>query len=125
LHIIGRFPFNSCETTALLLGRAIKNQYPLKEVLFVDGNCKIGKDRHFWIEVDALCYDLTADQFKNIKRPFFGVTINYHSQFFLGSSKVEIETQFENNDFYTSKVEQFDLYVQNITSYSNGRKTVG
>ena len=125
LHMVGRFPFNSCETTALLLGKAIKNLYPSKEVLFVDGNCKNGKGRHFWIEVDELCFDLTADQFKNIKLPFFGVAINQHSQFFSSSSKVDIEIQFENNDFYTSKVEQFDLYIKNITSTLNGTKTVG
>jgi len=116
LHMVGRFPFNSCETTSLLLGKAISDIHPSKEVLYVDGSCKNGKGRHFWIEVDGLCFDLTADQFKNIKLPFFGVDQNEHSKYFLADTKSNIEEQFESNDFYTSKVEQFDSAVKNITS---------
>lgn len=116
LHMVGRFPFNSCETTSLLLGKAISDMYPSKDVIFVEGNCRNGQGRHFWIEVDGLCFDLTADQFKNIKLPFYGVVRNEHSKYFLIDTKSNVKSQFESNDFYTSKVEQFDSAVKKITS---------
>jgi len=125
LHMVGRFPFNSCETTSLLLGKAIRDKYPAKEVLFVDGHCKNGKGRHFWIEADRLCFDLTADQFKNIKLPFYGVEQSEHSNYFLAENKSNIASELDSNDFYTSKIEQFDSAIKNITSALNGTKTVG
>ena len=125
LHMVGRFPFNSCETTSLLLGKAISNKYPSKEVLFVDGHCKNGKGRHFWIEADGLCFDLTADQFNNIQRPFYGVAHSEHSNYFLADTKSNLVSELDSNSFYTSKTEQFDSAIKNITSALNGTKTVG
>ena len=114
LHMVRRFPFNSCETTSLLLGKIIKSLYPSKNVYFVDGECKSGGGRHFWLEIDNLCFDLTADQFETVKAPFYGVCIEDHAVYFLKNSVTDIDVQFLENDFFTSKFEQFHSTIRDI-----------
>ena len=116
--MVGRFPFNSCETTSLLFGKLIKSLDPSKNIFFIEGKCKNGGGRHFWLEIDNLCFDLTADQFKSVNAPFYGISIDEHANYFLKQSTTNINVQFVENDFYTSKTEQFASIIRNIASKS-------
>ena len=112
--MVGRFPFNSCETTSLLFGKLIRDAFPSKEVYFVDGFFQNSRERHFWIEIQGLCFDLTADQFKEIDFIFYGDEINKHNKYFSTNSKTNIDTQLLENDFYTSKKQQFETAISYI-----------
>jgi hypothetical protein len=65
------FPKNSCQGASLLLGMMLQENKPLSDVMYVKGEDYNGCC-HYWLEVDGLIFDITADQFEGIDRPIYG-----------------------------------------------------
>ncbi|MFA0710214.1 hypothetical protein AB4615_02140 [Vibrio splendidus] len=108
LHIISRFPTNSCETTSLLLGKIISDKYPNKDVLFVKGTNSKKYEMHFWVEVDDYTFDITADQFPEMKAPLFGESSKVMLKRFDSLETMTIHQALIENDFANTKVDQFN-----------------
>ena len=47
-------------------------KYPERTVEVVHGKSNYPCEHHFWVEVDNIIYDITADQFDEIKFPIYG-----------------------------------------------------
>lgn len=64
------FPKNCCEISSYLFGKIAKELDPKSEVRLVEG--KFNGERHYWIVIDGLIYDLTIDQFIEGGKPLLG-----------------------------------------------------
>ncbi len=67
------FPVNSCQGASLLLGMMLQERSPSSQIDYVKGEDK-NSFCHYWLEVDGLVFDITADQFKDVGRTIYGET---------------------------------------------------
>ncbi|MEZ8107298.1 hypothetical protein [Vibrio cortegadensis] len=107
LHRVRLFPSGSCETTSLLLGKIIQDEYPNEDIYFIEGTNSSKYEQHFWIEVGSLTFDLTADQFGEVDVPSYGNAINEIRTRFDKVEKKKISDALKSNDYATGKVEEF------------------
>jgi hypothetical protein len=63
------FPMNSCERAAALLAVAFRRKYPLAYVTLVRGRNSATDEMHFWVEIDEMVVDPTAEQFEGYSSP--------------------------------------------------------
>lgn len=78
------FPKNCCEGASFFFGYCISTLFPRNDVEIIKGVRQYNghTEYHFWIEVDGLIYDLTADQFNCTSLPVIGeVNHPLHNQF--------------------------------------------
>ncbi|HIF9122062.1 TPA: hypothetical protein ACX6O4_002528 [Photobacterium damselae] len=68
-----QFPKNSCEGASRVFAHIVKRIYPQCEVQVVEGYDYPNDERHYWVLVDGLVYDLTSDQFDDFSAPLLGV----------------------------------------------------
>jgi hypothetical protein len=114
LHIIKSFPFKSCETSSLVLGKVLSDAYPYEDIYFVKGTNTYKYEMHFWIEVGDLTFDITADQFEGIVNPIYGKASKLISSRFGDVDKEKITTTLTKNDFATSRAEEMNRVVNEI-----------
>ncbi|MDS1828853.1 hypothetical protein QX223_21455 [Vibrio vulnificus] len=107
LHRVRLFPRGSCETTSLLLGKIIQDEYPNEDVYFIEGTNSSYYEKHFWIEVGSLTFDLTADQFDEVDAPSYGNPIKEIQTRFDKVEKQSIGEALRCNDYATGKIEEF------------------
>ena len=67
-----QFPTASCEGSSRIFAHIVSLRYPESKVVVVEGYDHPNDDRHFWVQVDKLTYDLTCDQFDDLTTPIFG-----------------------------------------------------
>jgi len=65
------FPKNSCQGASILLGMMLKEKHPSSQVIYVKGE-DANNYCHYWLEVDSLIFDITADQFEEVELPIYG-----------------------------------------------------
>lgn len=95
------FPNNACEGASLFLGMIIKEEFPESNVDYLKGYDKNGSI-HFWLEIDGKIFDITADQFPDIKHPLFGVTHQPLSEIYSDIERQEIKEAFKLSDVTNS-----------------------
>ncbi len=71
-----QFPKNSCEGASIVFAHIVSNRYPSCKVELVEGYDHQNDDRHYWVLVDDLVYDLTCDQFNGFSNTIIGGTSN-------------------------------------------------
>jgi hypothetical protein len=71
-----QFPKNSCEGASRVFAHIVSNRYPSCKVNLVEGYDHQNDDRHYWVLVDDLVYDLTCDQFNGYTNTIIGDTSN-------------------------------------------------
>lgn len=74
IPFIHGFPTNSCEVISYLFAMIAKEVSPERSIEIVSGS--IALDKHFWVTIDGLVYDLTAHQFTNVDYPKLGMITN-------------------------------------------------
>ena len=71
-----QFPTASCEGSSRFFAHIVSQRYPESKVVVVEGYDHPNDDRHYWVQVDKLTYDLTydltCDQFDGFTIPIFG-----------------------------------------------------
>jgi len=67
-----QFPTASCEGSSRVFAHIVSQRYPESKVFVVEGYDHPNDERHYWVLVDKLTYDLTCDQFDDFKRPILG-----------------------------------------------------
>lgn len=105
-----RFPLGACEGASLFHGNMLKELFPESEVAYVKGY-KSNGEMHFWLDVDGLVYDITADQFSGISAPIFGAVMHPLEADFCEIVKHPIEDAFLNSDV-TNSVYKNSLMMQ-------------
>lgn len=105
-----RFPTGACEGASLFLGNTLKEHFPASEIEYVKGY-KPNGEMHFWLVVNGLIFDITADQFKNIKDPIFGQTHQPLEAQFSDTEKQSIEDAFKSSDV-TNETYKTSLMIQ-------------
>ena len=71
-----QFPKASCEGSSRIFAHIISKQYPKSKLHIVKGYDHPNDDRHYWVLVDKLNYDLTCDQFDGFSTPILGESSN-------------------------------------------------
>ncbi|QUM89531.1 hypothetical protein HWV03_12335 [Moritella sp. 36] len=67
-----QFPKASCEGSSRIFAHIVNKRYPKSKVYVVEGYDRPNNDRHYWVQVDRLVYDLTCDQFDGFSIPILG-----------------------------------------------------
>lgn len=67
-----QFPTASCEGSSRIFAHIVSQRYPESKVYVVEGYDRPNDDRHYWVLVDKLTYDLTCDQFDGFTTPILG-----------------------------------------------------
>jgi len=80
------FPDNCCEGASSFLAFYFMDKFPLKDVYVIHGKSSDGHENHYWVEIDGLIYDLTADQFDEVDEPIYGVKSHPLSAWFCVTS---------------------------------------
>lgn len=60
------FPSGCCKLSSMVFGLYLENNLKLKEVKLVNGSRK-DLGTHMWVEANGLIFDLTVDQFEEMK----------------------------------------------------------
>jgi hypothetical protein len=118
LPFVHRFPVSCCEITSLLLGKILTDEFPMKKVVFVKGTNTSKYEMHFWIEVDDLVLDITADQFENIDSFVIGVLPEIIINRFDEVEKIGIIKELERNSLATKHIgifEQISIEIRQET----------
>ncbi|PMH42616.1 hypothetical protein BCU68_13530 [Vibrio sp. 10N.286.49.B3] len=71
-----QFPKNSCEGASRVFAHLVSIHIPNSKVAVVEGYDHPNDDRHYWVLVDDLIYDLTCDQFNGFTSPILGENTN-------------------------------------------------
>ena len=71
-----QFPKASCEGSSRIFSHIISKKYPKSKIHVVEGYDYPNDDRHYWVVVDKLTYDLTCDQFEGFSTPILGESSN-------------------------------------------------
>jgi hypothetical protein len=95
------FPKNSCEGASLFLGAFLKEKFPESYIKYLKGYDKNGAI-HFWLEIDAMVFDITADQFPEIEFPLLGVENQPLASIYNDIERLEISEAFEVSDITNS-----------------------
>lgn len=66
------FPKNCCQGASCFFALILQDTCPDKTIMVVHGTDEDEPEHHFWVEVEGLVYDLTADQFENVLYPVYG-----------------------------------------------------
>lgn len=91
------FPTNCCESSSIFLGKFLADRYPNSTVLIVRG-ANSASEQHFWVEINGLVFDITADQYTNILAPIYGQETNPLEKTFIKTSKTLAEEAFQQFD---------------------------
>lgn len=94
------FPKNACEGASLFLGAILKEKSPESHIEYLKGHDENGAI-HFWLEIDAMVFDITADQFPEIEFPLFGVTNQPLASTYSDIERQEISGAFKASDVTT------------------------
>ena len=101
-----RFPTGACEGASLFFGNMLKELFPESEVTYIKGYKPSG-EMHFWLSVDGLIYDVTADQFPEVDSPIYGSKIQPLEVIFNSLEKQSIEEAFEKSDVTTETYKDY------------------
>jgi len=91
------FPTNCCESASIFLGKFLADRYPNSAVLIVIGT-NSASEQHFWVEINDLVFDITADQYKNISAPIYGKKTHPLEKTFTKTIKILAEEAFQQFD---------------------------
>lgn len=80
------FPDNCCEGASCFLAFYFMDKFPEKDVFVIHGQSSDGYENHYWVEVDGLIYDLTADQFDEVDKPIYSAKSHPLSYWFSTTS---------------------------------------
>ncbi len=69
------FPSNSCEAVSTYFAFLAMKEFPQASVEVVHGWNK-DDEHHYWVKIDGLVYDITADQFPNVSQAYYGLSTN-------------------------------------------------
>jgi len=94
------FPRNACEGASLFLGATLKEIFPMSHIEYLKGYDENGAI-HFWLEVDAKVFDITADQFPEIPEPLFGVAHQPLAEIYRDIERKEITDALRESDVTT------------------------
>jgi hypothetical protein len=114
LHIVSRFPKNSCETSSLVLGKILCDEFPEKEILLVKGTNTKKYEMHFWVEAGGHTFDITADQFSGIEGPIYGPASSKIYKRFNYIEKMKISEALAINSFATGCTAEFERISKEI-----------
>ena len=114
LHIVSRFPKSSCETSSLVLGKILYDEFPEKEILLVKGTNTKKYEMHFWVEADGHTFDITADQFNGIEEPIYGLASSKIHKRFNCVEKIKISDALTTNSFATGCTDEFERISKEI-----------
>ena len=92
-----RFPVGCCEGASLFLGKVLHDLFPKSIIEYVKGYSRDG-EMHFWLLVDGLIFDLTADQFPSIKAPILGMSCSPLTTKFSDTEVIPISEAFAKSD---------------------------
>lgn len=101
LQGFSNFPVGSCEGAALFLGNMLHELFPEKTIEYIKGYKDCG-EMHFWLKVDGLVYDITADQFPEIPSPLYGADSQPLESIFNDTEVTPIELAFSMSDITNS-----------------------
>jgi hypothetical protein len=94
------FPKNSCEGASRVFAHIVNTLYPSCEIHLVEGCDHPSDDRHYWVLVDGLVYDLTCDQFEGFSTIILGNSSNPLSKKFSPLETFEEADIFQNWSVY-------------------------
>ncbi|MGG5412752.1 hypothetical protein [Edwardsiella tarda] len=120
LHRVGRFPKGSCETSSLLLGKILSDQFPYENIYFVQGENRLNEETHFWVQARDLIFDITADQFQEIRQPMIGESLLTMSCYFTTTEISSIQCALIKNDYSNTRINEF----QQISDIIRDIKTI-
>ena len=83
-----QFPKNSCEGASRVFAYVVNKCYPSCNVQVVEGYDFPTNERHYWVQIDGLIYDLTCDQFSGFSSPI------------IGESKTPLSKKYNNLEFF-------------------------
>ncbi|MGZ5600882.1 MAG: hypothetical protein ACXWFX_09830, partial [Methylobacter sp.] len=65
------FPENCCEGASFFFGHIAQDMFPNETIEIVKGYRFYDKrdEYHYWVEINDVIFDLTADQFNNVDSP--------------------------------------------------------
>lgn len=112
LPFFDAFPRNCCEGASSFLAFYLMDKFPKKEVYVIHGKSSDGYENHYWVEVDDLIYDLTADQFDEIDEPIYGA--KYHPM----SSLFSVTTSQFASCFFSDYADKFVGFKKQSLIYS-------
>ena len=69
------FPSNSCEAVSTYFAFLAMEKFPQATVVVVHG-WNNDDEHHYWVEIDGLVYDITADQFPEVSQAYYGLSTN-------------------------------------------------
>ena len=69
------FPINSCEAVSTYFAFLVMEEFPQASVKVVHG-WNNDDEHHYWVEIDGLVYDITADQFPEVSQAYYGLSAN-------------------------------------------------
>lgn len=92
-----RFPTGACEGASLFLGNMLKELFPDSKITYIKGYSHSGSI-HFWLDVDGLIFDITADQFSEVDSPIYASSIQPLETDFNDLEKQTIEEAFLKSD---------------------------
>ncbi|OEE65881.1 hypothetical protein A1OO_08715 [Enterovibrio norvegicus FF-33] len=90
------FPKNSCEGASRVFAHIVKSKHPECDVKVIEGYDYPNDERHYWVVVNELIYDLTSDQFDEFSVPLFGVNYTPLSEKFSDLEFIINEDIFHN-----------------------------
>lgn len=103
------FPKNACEGASLFLGAILKEKSPESHIECLKGHDENGAI-HFWLEIDSMVFDITADQFPEIESPLFGVANQPLASTYSDIERQEISGAFKASDV-TNSVYKHSLMI--------------
>ena len=67
-----QFPKDSCEGASRVFAHIAGLSFPQCKVELIEGYDFPNNERHYWVLVDNMVYDLTCDQFDGFTKPILG-----------------------------------------------------
>ena len=86
-----QFPKNSCEGASRVFAHIITTRFPDCNIHVVEGYDYPNDDRHYWVQIDDLIYDLTCDQF------------NISPKIILGERTTPLITKYNDLEFISGR----------------------
>jgi hypothetical protein len=99
---------------SLILGKVLSEEFPEHSVFLVKGTDPEPNEMHFWVEINDLALDITADQFEGINAPIYGIQQKQIIDRFKIIEKMHIKMALETNSFSTSRKLEFELISNEI-----------
>lgn len=108
LPFIHSFPKSCCEIVTILLGKVYYEINKKHNINIISGYDRDEDECHYWLTVNDLVFDITADQFSEIEFPIYGDRNEFIFNKFSLIEKHEIIDIFKNNSIYLENKYEID-----------------